>query len=161
MRQLVAGQDQAALVPLTPTISDVEAGLDRLTQESGTRIDLALDAARGELTGPARREGNNPVLILLTDGEPTGTTAVMRWEDLSSEEKLDAAYSAATEDMSPAYLAVLRQLRPGVGVQQAFCLWRMARDALYRQELGKGLAPDDAMRRAAQRLLQIDHDSTA
>jgi len=61
-------------VPLTPGIAEVEAGLDRLTQESGTRIDLALDAARGELTGPARREGNNPVLILLTDGEPTGTT---------------------------------------------------------------------------------------
>ena len=84
----------------------------------------------------------------------------MRWADLSSEEKLDAAYRAATEDMSPAYVAVLRQLQPGVRAHQAFCLWRMARDALRRQELGKGLAPDEAMRRAAERLLQIDHDST-
>ena len=85
----------------------------------------------------------------------------MSWENLSSEEKLDAAYRAATEDMSPAYIGVLRQLQPGVRVHQAFCLWRMARDALYRQELHKGLAPDEAMRTAARRMLQIDHDSTA
>ncbi|MBK7781958.1 MAG: VWA domain-containing protein [Ardenticatenia bacterium] len=56
-------------------IAAVTAGLDRLTQASGTRIDLALDSAVAELTGSARRAGNNPVIILLTDGEPTGTTA--------------------------------------------------------------------------------------
>lgn len=64
----------AVLVPLTPDIAAVTAGLDRLTQASGTRIDLALDSAVAELTGSARRAGNNPVIILLTDGEPTGTT---------------------------------------------------------------------------------------
>lgn len=85
----------------------------------------------------------------------------MRWESLTSEEKIDAAYRAATEDMSPDYVAVLRQLAPGVRLHQAFCLWRMARDALYRQELRKGLPPDEAMRAAARRMLQIDHDSTA
>lgn len=85
----------------------------------------------------------------------------MIWANLSSEEKIDAAYRAATEDLSPAYVAVLRQLQPGMRMHQAFGLWRMARDALYRQELAKGLAPDEAMRAAARRMLQIDHDSTA
>lgn len=85
----------------------------------------------------------------------------MIWANLSSEEKIDAAYRAATEDMSPAYIAVLRQLQPGMRIHQAFGLWRMARDALYRQELEKGSAPDEAMRAAARRMLQIDHDSTA
>ncbi len=82
--QLVDGRDQAALIQfnleatvlvgLTGDIDAVSAGLDQLTQASGTRIDLALDAARLELTGPARRLDNNPVIILLTDGEPTGAT---------------------------------------------------------------------------------------
>ncbi|MFI0607302.1 MAG: VWA domain-containing protein [Anaerolineae bacterium] len=57
-----------------PDIAAVTAGLDRLTQASGTRIDLALDSVVAKLTGSARRAGNNPVIILLTDGEPTGTT---------------------------------------------------------------------------------------
>jgi uncharacterized protein YegL len=82
--QLVAGRDQAAIVqfnieatvvvPLTDDPGAAVAGLDRLTQATGTRIDLALDVARDVLTGPLRRADNNPVLVLLTDGEPTGTT---------------------------------------------------------------------------------------
>jgi uncharacterized protein YegL len=85
LKQLVAGQDQAALVQfnadatvlvgLTGNIAAVDAGLSRLTQGTGTRIDLALAAATAELTGPARKSGNNPVIILLTDGAPTGVTA--------------------------------------------------------------------------------------
>jgi Mg-chelatase subunit ChlD len=84
VEQLVVGRDQAALiqfnseavvlVSLTGDIPAVTAGLDRLTQSTGTRIDLALEAARAELTGPTRKEENNPVIILLTDGEPTLTT---------------------------------------------------------------------------------------
>ncbi len=79
------GRDQAAviqfnttatvLVPLTEDLAAVGEGLDRLTVAAGTRLDLALDAGRGELTGPSRRPANNPVLILLTDGRPTGTTS--------------------------------------------------------------------------------------
>jgi Mg-chelatase subunit ChlD len=84
LSNLVAGRDQAAVIQFNPTALVVvsltddpavaSAGLDRLTQASGTRIDLALEIARAELTGPRRRAGNNPVLVLLTDGEPTGTT---------------------------------------------------------------------------------------
>lgn len=82
--QLKAGRDQAALiqfnnsatvtVALTPDIAAVTAGLASLSQASGTRIDEALDAAVAELTGPLRRSANNPVIVLLTDGEPTGVT---------------------------------------------------------------------------------------
>lgn len=87
--------------------------------------------------------------------------AMPKWEELSSEQKIDAAYQAAVADMSPEYVAVLRQLQPGMRVEQAFGLWRMARNALYRQELAKGLAPEEAMRGAARRMLHMDHDSTA
>jgi len=84
LAQLSPGRDQAALIPfnaeatvlapLTGDIAAVSAALDQLAQATGTRIDAALDAGRAELTGPARRAENNAVLILLTDGEPTGTT---------------------------------------------------------------------------------------
>src|SRR4029078_6522689 len=50
------------------------AGLDRLSQSVGTRIDLALNAAVSELTSPRHKPGKNPVVILLTDGAPTGVT---------------------------------------------------------------------------------------
>ncbi|MFN2115951.1 MAG: VWA domain-containing protein [Anaerolineae bacterium] len=79
---LVPGLDQAALIQfndtaevvvgLTGDIDELLRGLGRLKQASGTRIDRALDVAVAELFGPARREGNNPVLILLTDGRPSG-----------------------------------------------------------------------------------------
>jgi Mg-chelatase subunit ChlD len=82
--QLVSGRDQASLVqfnndatviePLNTDIARVVAGLDRLTQATGTRIDLALDLAAAELAGPAHRPENNQVLVLLTDGAPTGAT---------------------------------------------------------------------------------------
>jgi hypothetical protein len=81
---LVPGRDQAAviqynvaatvLVGLTDDPARAAAALGQLTQAAGTRIDLALEAARDELTGLSRRPANNPVLILLTDGLPTGTT---------------------------------------------------------------------------------------
>lgn len=84
LAQLSPGNDQAAviqfnsaaavIVPLADDPAQVMAGLDQLTQAAGTRLDLAFAAARRELTGPGRRPRNNPVLVLLTDGEPTGTT---------------------------------------------------------------------------------------
>ncbi len=82
--QLVAGRDQAAVLqfnneatvlePLTPDIARAASGLDRLSQASGTRLDLALEAAAAELGGPNRRADNNAVIVLLTDGAPTGVT---------------------------------------------------------------------------------------
>ena len=82
--QLVAGRDQATLVqfnnaahvvvPLSDGGAAAVAGLALLTQDNGTRIDLGLDAAAGALAVPERKASNTPVIILLTDGEPTGAT---------------------------------------------------------------------------------------
>jgi hypothetical protein len=85
----------------------------------------------------------------------------MSRDDLSSEAKIDNAYRAATEDMTPTYVAVLRNLAPGMRAEQAFGLWRMARDALYRQEIAKGLAHEAAMRSAARRMLRMADDRPA
>ncbi|HRA19876.1 MAG TPA: VWA domain-containing protein [Anaerolineae bacterium] len=84
MGQLVAGRDQVALVQfnseatvlvdLTDQPTVAIAGLDRISQASGTAINKALTAGAAVFGGPGRRVSNNAVLILLTDGEPTGTT---------------------------------------------------------------------------------------
>ncbi len=73
---------------------------------------------------------------------------------LSSEERIRRAVRAAKMEMEPAYVEILRNSRPGVRIQQSFSLWRMARDALYRQGIERGMSPEDAMRSAAQRLLE-------
>ena len=83
----------------------------------------------------------------------------MSWNTLSSAANLEAVLREATADMTPEYVAILRQLRPGVKLHQAFGLWRAAREALYRQELAQGNEPDEAMRIAADRLLHSDDDS--
>ncbi len=82
--QMQAGRDQASLIqfnqsarvlaPLGGDIDAVSAALDQITQDTGTRIDLALALAGQQLQSPARKAENNAVLILLTDGEPSGTT---------------------------------------------------------------------------------------
>ncbi len=82
--------------------------------------------------------------------------AGLAWQDLNSEEKMLAAYQAARQELTPEYVAVLRQLGEGVRLRQAFELWRMARQALYRQGLERGLSPEDAMRDAARRMLELE-----
>lgn len=77
--------DQAAVVAfntnattvqsLTDDLAALRGALDRLPQESGTRIDRGLAEAKAQLSGPRHRPQNLPVVILLTDGRPTdGTT---------------------------------------------------------------------------------------
>jgi hypothetical protein len=82
----------------------------------------------------------------------------MVWEELSSTAKIDAAYQVARQEMTPEHVAVLRQLGEGVRLQQAFGLWRMAREALYRQAIGRGLSPEDSWQEAAQRMLELGND---
>jgi Mg-chelatase subunit ChlD len=48
--------------------------LEMLAVEAGTRIDLGLAAGQAELESDRRRAASRPVLVLLTDGRPTGTT---------------------------------------------------------------------------------------
>ncbi len=81
---LDAGRDAAAVVyfnaeaavwqPLTRDQSRLLLALERLPQAPGTRIDLGLGLAGEALAGPGRDVGHLPVVILLTDGRPSGTT---------------------------------------------------------------------------------------
>lgn len=67
----------------------------------------------------------------------------------------------ARAELPPAHVAVLRRLPPGARTRQGFALWRMARDALVRQGLRRGLTLAQARSGAAQRLLAQDDDPAA
>jgi Ca-activated chloride channel homolog len=70
---LVSFNDQAALEQeLTGDKALLLGKLDALRTQTGTRIDLGLDVATRELTGPRAVPANNRVIVLLTDGRPTG-----------------------------------------------------------------------------------------
>jgi Mg-chelatase subunit ChlD/DNA-binding beta-propeller fold protein YncE len=59
---------------LTHERGALNAALGGLPQGPGTRIDLGLQRAAEALAGPNRSVTNLPVVVLLTDGRPTGTT---------------------------------------------------------------------------------------
>lgn len=64
-------------VPLTQDRARLLGSLENLAGVDGTRIDLALAAARAELTGPNHRAAAQPMVILLSDGgsaDPPATT---------------------------------------------------------------------------------------
>ena len=70
---LVSFNDNATLdQELTGDKALVLAKLDALKTQTGTRIDLGLQVATSELTGPRAVMGNTRVIVLLTDGRPTG-----------------------------------------------------------------------------------------
>ncbi|MFQ5460977.1 MAG: VWA domain-containing protein [Anaerolineae bacterium] len=79
---------------LTDDKDALRAAIDGIVVSPGTRIDLALTQAARELLGPARQPGASPVIVLLTDGQPTGTTpeAVMA----AAQEARDAGISVFT-----------------------------------------------------------------
>lgn len=52
----------------------LEAALQAIALERGTRIDLAIEAATEVFGSDEARPGNNRVLILMTDGQPDGGT---------------------------------------------------------------------------------------
>jgi Mg-chelatase subunit ChlD len=61
--------------PLTGSWAEVAAGLGRVRPgPAGTRIDLGLDVAGRESLGPRHLPANAPVILLLTDGLPSGDT---------------------------------------------------------------------------------------
>lgn len=77
---------------------------------------------------------------------------------MSSEQRIQAAMCVASENLTPEYVATLRDLPSGVRLRQAFALWRMAREAMLRQELAKGRSPEEAQRIAARRMLELAVD---
>lgn len=76
---------------------------------------------------------------------------------LSSEERIRRAVRAAKAEMVQAHIDVLKKISPAIKLANANSLFIMARDALYHQELRRGHSPEEAMRVAAQRLLN-SHD---
>jgi hypothetical protein len=73
--------------------------------------------------------------------------------NFSSEERIRRAVRAVKLERTPAYTEILRNIPPAVKLAMANSLWIMARDALYFQEIRQGHSPEEAMRIAAQRLL--------
>src|SRR5262249_31855884 len=59
---------------LTSDSRVLDAGLNGLVTAEGTRLDLGLEAAVAQLTGPRARPAARRILILLTDGKPDGGT---------------------------------------------------------------------------------------
>lgn len=80
----LGGGDAAGLVEFNTTATEraplshdtlaLQAALAHIQHASGTRIDLGLIRAGQTLAGPGRSPANAPVLVLLTDGRPSGTT---------------------------------------------------------------------------------------
>lgn len=75
------GVDQTAVVSFADAaavdqVLSLSAGgprsaIDRLTSAGDTNLEDALVRAQAELSGPRRRAGNRPVIVLLSDGRPT------------------------------------------------------------------------------------------
>lgn len=57
--------------PLTTSAGAARAAIDGLTAGGLTNIADAINTAQAELSGPRRKSGNQPVIILLSDGAPT------------------------------------------------------------------------------------------
>lgn len=72
---VVAFNDKATLMSgLTGDRAQLEAAIDAIETAPFTRIDLALDAARVELSSERARPEAKKVVLLMTDGQPTNTT---------------------------------------------------------------------------------------
>lgn len=66
---IVVFNDRAELLfPLSSDRTAIEAAIDGITSEGGTKITDGLEVGLRELFGKQRREGAQPVLILVTDG---------------------------------------------------------------------------------------------
>lgn len=77
--------DATVVQALTGDLDAALAALDNLPTGEGTRIDRALAAAVGALSGPGREPGHAPVVVLLTDGRQDGA---------ADQEALNAAAAA-------------------------------------------------------------------
>jgi len=69
---VVSFSSQATLdQPLTRAAGAVRAAIDAMTATGDTNIAEAIRTAQAELTSPRRVAGNVPVMILMSDGQPT------------------------------------------------------------------------------------------
>ena len=76
---------------LTGSRADLNAALDRIEVQRQTRIDLGVETAHRELASVRRRAGNEPVMIVLTDG---------RANPVGPEEAVEKARLAKADDIT-------------------------------------------------------------
>jgi Mg-chelatase subunit ChlD len=79
-------QDARVLAPLGSSRTAVEQALGRLRLTPGTRIEVALQAAVGELTGGRSLPGRRRTIALISDGvntSPHGDEPVVTWGGLT------------------------------------------------------------------------------
>jgi Mg-chelatase subunit ChlD len=69
---VVFNANATVVAPLTTDRTRANLALDNLPRGEGTRIDKALDAARGALTGADADANHAKVIVLLTDGRQVG-----------------------------------------------------------------------------------------
>jgi hypothetical protein len=72
---------------------------------------------------------------------------------LSIDERLATVLREVRQTMSPAWIETLRTLTPAQKMARSNQMFVDARDALIRQEMGKGLSFEDARTEAVSRLL--------
>ncbi len=72
---VVSFHTDTSLVPLTADLPALEAAIDAIHTQPGTRIDRALGAVLAELYSSRARPGSTRVLVLLTDGRTEEGTA--------------------------------------------------------------------------------------
>ena len=110
-RAAVVGFDGSArlVVALTADRGALSAGLGSLAIAPGTRIDLGLEAAIGELFGARARPDVDRAIVLLTDGLPMGGTEAAA--EAQGTRARDAGVSTWAiglgSDVDPAFLARL------------------------------------------------------
>jgi Ca-activated chloride channel family protein len=134
----------AALSSDRPALS---RAIDAIQPAAGTRIDLALDAGVAELAAHAVGSVGKPVMILLTDGRPTGTTneAVLASGARARAVATVYAIGVGTADVDPTLLtAVAGDAGRYFGVDDADALGRIFQQ--IREKIPCQTSPDEIPR---------------
>lgn len=111
---LVSFNAAANLVqPLTTSNAALKRGLDAIRLDESTCIGCGIESARAELRGPRRRAGNDPVMIVLTDGRTNGETTetLLARAERARAEGIRIFSIGLGEDIDPAILAQIASQR--------------------------------------------------
>jgi hypothetical protein len=79
--------------------------------------------------------------------------SITGYDALSIDERLAGVLREVRQTMSPVWIETLRTLTPAQKIARSNQMFVDARDALIRQEMGKGLSFEDARTEAVNRLL--------
>jgi Mg-chelatase subunit ChlD len=138
---IVAFSDRARLVqPLTTSRGALTFALNNLQTEPGTRIDRGIESSMAELLGPRHRQGNKPVIILMTDGRPTAGTEGEVLGDAATARGL--GFSLFTIGLGPDTDRLLLSLIAGSNDRSFFAPSGAELNRVYDLIAGKALCED-------------------